>query len=92
MRNKVRIEAFGLPTARNEFDTMVPMISARTSKGKDPEHSESEYDPEDDPSGEGDESIDNQTEVVTVLHFLKAYHIPCSIIRINYLLLLIAFI
>jgi hypothetical protein len=80
MRNKARIKALGVPTARNEFNTMVTMNRARASKGKDPEHSESEYDPGDDPSGEGDESVHNQTEVVTILHFLKAYHIPCSII------------
>jgi hypothetical protein len=80
MRNKVRIKALGLPTVRNEFNTMVPMNRARVSKGKDPEHSESTYDPGEDPFGEGDECVDNQTEVVIILHFLKAYHIPCSII------------
>ena len=42
MRNKARIEALGLHTTRNEFDTMALMKSARASKGKDTEHSESE--------------------------------------------------
>jgi hypothetical protein len=79
MRNKARIEALGIPTARNEFNTTVLQKSAKASKSKDPEHSESEYDPGDDPSGEGDQSDDNQTEVITILNFLKAYHVPCSI-------------
>jgi hypothetical protein len=38
MRNKAWIEALGLPTARNEFNTMVVKKSTRASKGKDPEH------------------------------------------------------
>jgi hypothetical protein len=79
MRNKAWSEALGVP-ARNEFNTMVTMNRTRASKCKDPEHSKSEYDPGDDASSEGDESVDNHTEVETILHFLKAYHIPCSII------------
>jgi len=76
MRNKARIEALGLHTTRNEFDTMALMKSARASKGKDPEHSESEYAPGEDPSGEGHESDDSQTEVdQNYPSFLKA--LPC---------------
>jgi hypothetical protein len=40
---------------------MIVKKSAWASKGKDPEHCEFEYDPGDDPSGEGDQSDDNQT-------------------------------
>ena len=40
----------------------------------------------------GDQSDDKQTEVITMLHFLRAYHVPCYIMLNNYLLLLIVVI
>jgi hypothetical protein len=43
------------------------MKSATASKGI--LNTESEYDP----FGEGDQSDDNQTKVITILHCLKAY-------------------
>jgi hypothetical protein len=75
MRNKARLDALNIPSTGNEFNNIVAALkSIMASKNKVADDSETEYDPGNDSTGEGEQS-DDEAQVITVLTILKA--LPC---------------
>ncbi|PVH47457.1 hypothetical protein PAHAL_4G067100 [Panicum hallii] len=66
MRNKARLDALNIPSTGNEFNNIVAALKSTTaSKNKVADDSETEYDPGNDSTGEGEQSDDEAQSALT---------------------------